>query len=106
MEICLEAMWSHPLPVEGLGALPLPDWWPQTYGAENCGLVSGARCLGAWQNAYRALLSYLHDVRGFKLSSTRNQVAFNGPTKQLFRERVNSYPQWLARNLLTLRGSA
>ena len=24
-------LWSCPLPVEGLGALPLHDWWPQIY---------------------------------------------------------------------------
>lgn len=25
-------LWSRPLPVEGLAALPLCDWWPQIYG--------------------------------------------------------------------------
>ena len=50
--------------------------------------MSGVWYLGAWQTDYRALQSYLQGLQGFKPSSTRNQVAFNGPTSvHVFPER-------------------
>jgi hypothetical protein len=48
---------------------------------ESCGLISGAWCLGAWQNAYCPLQYYLLWAHwGFKPSSRRNQGAFHGTT--------------------------
>jgi hypothetical protein len=38
------SLWSRPLQVEGLGALPLCDWWPQIYGELQ--LVTVAWCPG------------------------------------------------------------
>jgi hypothetical protein len=61
----------------------------------NCGLVSGAWCPRAWQNAYRSL----QGLWDFKPSSTRNQAAFNGPTLSHL---LNTISDHLARDRITL----
>ena len=77
MEICLKATLDHrlrPLPVEGLGTLPLHDWWPKVYG----GLVSHVRSLVS--KSIATCLQSLRITGISSLCSTRNQAHFHGPT--------------------------
>jgi hypothetical protein len=65
---------SRPLPVEGVGVLPLCDGWPQIYGRLQPSTRSLVPRSGA--NTFRSF-----KVSGVSsLSSTRNQTAFHGPT--------------------------
>ena len=68
---------SHPLPVEGLGAVPLHDWGPQIYG--------GLRLeTGAWGQRIRQSVYCPFRITGvLSFSSTGNKATFHGPTNLL-----------------------